>query len=211
MAHLTFSLIFPEGIFKFPDFSRYGKCLHHFPGFSLMVGTLDKAPFEICRTSWLRNFFFKPPPWGLEPMNTLIIIRLSSSVFQNLLFYDTMFHSVYKKSHRNQHHSHFSLILGITIANNRRNKGLDIYYQREGDGSKCRKIWKKNCRPPYSREHFSQIPTKDPIIFKDPPSILSFYVLSTGRQWGDLVVFRRPPYSRWYVKTETVRSMSHSA
>ena len=22
----------------------------------------DKAPFKFCRTSWLRNFFFKPPP-----------------------------------------------------------------------------------------------------------------------------------------------------
>ena len=76
-----------------------------------------------------------------------------------------------------------------------KSKGLDIYYWGEGDGSKRRKIRKFFVDPPNSSENFSQTPAKDPIIFTDspPPQFHRFYKLSTGRLWGHLVIFHRPP------------------
>ncbi len=49
------------------------------------------------------------------------------------------------------------------------NKALDIYYQGEGEGSKCRKIKKKICRPPNSSENFSQTLRKASNNFHRPP------------------------------------------
>ncbi len=83
-----------------------------------------------------------------------------------------------------------------TICKSNTSKGLDIYYQREGDGSKCWKIRKIFVDPTISSENFSQTPSTNPIIFKDP--FLFHHVYRLDNFGAILLFFYRPHY--WSTK-----------